>query len=255
MLINLLLRTVERCPDKKFYLFSYEEDKESILLKTLNTYINLPLSQKNRRSINSYYSEGIDIYFTGGPEKFHAGRKMFFDELINTQRVNINYVNYSSETLIGAIEYLSKQNNTGGIFIDYMQLLSKGEGKYNSRQEELKQICIDLKDSAVETGLPIILGAQFNREVTNHLLIHPTKIGEAGDIERIANLIVGLWNNTFDPIGQAGDLTEIDSRNIRQPNTIYAKILKNRDSIANIDGLLDWNGNTGKISNRDRAEF
>ena len=32
-----------------------------------------------------------------------------------------------------------------------------------------------LKDVAVETGLPIILGAQFNREVVNLLKMHPTK--------------------------------------------------------------------------------
>jgi len=75
-----------------------------------------------------------------------------------------------------------------------VQLLNLPEGKYKtySRQEEIKEICIALKDVAVETGLPIILGAQFNREVVNQLRIHATKIGEAGDIERIANLIVGL---------------------------------------------------------------
>ena len=46
--------------------------------------------------------------------------------------------------------------------------------------------------------MPIILGAQFNREVVNHLTIHASKIGEAGDIERIANLIIGGWNNNFE---------------------------------------------------------
>ncbi len=76
-----------------------------------------------------------------------------------------------------------------------MQLLHKGQlgkNKYGSRQEEIKQICLDLKDVAVETGLPLILGAQFNREVVNPARLHYTKIREAADIEQIANLIIGF---------------------------------------------------------------
>jgi DNA primase catalytic core len=254
MLINLLLNTVAEQPDKRFYLFSYEEDGDSILIKTLNTYIDRDLSRNNGRSIKSFYSQGTDEYFKNGSD-FHSGRDKFFNELVNSQRLNIHYTDYSSEALIEAIRYLHKNTNIGGVFIDYMQLLSKKEGRYNSRQEELKRICLDLKDLAVETGLPIVLGAQFNREVTNHLLIHSTKIGEAGDIERIANLIVGLWNNNFEPLGDKGAITEIEKRNIYEPNTIYSKILKNRGGIAGIDEVLNFDGNTGKISNKTDIGF
>ncbi len=254
MLINLLLNTVEEHPDKRFYLFSYEEDGDSILINTLNTYIDRDLSRNNRRSIKSFYSQGTDEYFKTGSD-FHSGREQFFNELVNSQRLNIHYTDYSSEALIEAIRYLHKNTNIGGVFIDYMQLLSKEGGRYNTRQEELKRICLDLKDLSVETGLPIVLGAQFNREVTNHTLIHPTKIGEAGDIERIANLIVGLWNNNFEPLGDKGAIAEINKKNIYEPNTIYSKILKNRGGIAGIDEVLNFDGNTGKISNKTDIGF
>ena len=247
-LINLILNTSQGYPDKRFYLFSYEEEGDSILIKTLNTYIDKDLSKNNRRSIKSYYSQGTDEYLKN-PSEFHTGRETFFKELIDSHRLNVKYTDYSSEALIEAIRYLNKNTNLGGVFIDYMQLLSKERGRYNSRQEELKQVCLDLKDLAVETGLPIVLGAQFNREVINHLLLHPTKIGEAGDIERIANLIVGLWNNNSDPLGSTGELNEISNKNIREPNTIYCKVLKNREGIAGIDEVLNFNGNTGKIIN------
>jgi len=254
-LINLILNTAQEYPDKRFYLFSYEEDGDSIFINVLNTYIAEDLSKNNRRSIRSYYSQGTDEYFTD-PPAFHTGRNRFFKELIDSQRLNINYTDYSSETLIEAIRYLHKHSNMGGVFIDYMQLLSKAEGRYNTRQEELKQVCLDLKDLAVETGLPIVLGAQFNREVTNPLLLHPTKIGEAGDIERLANLIVGLWNNNFEPLGATqGELNEMDKRGIRQPNTIYTKVLKNRGGIAGLDEVLTFEGNKGKISNKQETGF
>lgn len=252
MLINLLLNTTQEHPDKRFYLFSYEEDGDNVLINTLNTYIDKFLSQNNRRSIKSFYSHGTKKYFKN-PADFLSERERFFNELINSQRLNIHYTDYSSEALIEAIKYLHKNANLGGVFIDYMQLLNKEEGRYNTRQEELKRICLDLKNLAVEIGLPIILGAQFNREVTNHLLIHPTKIGEAGDIERISHLIVGLWNNNFETLGDKGAIAEINKRNINEPNTIYSKILKNRGGSAGLTEVLDFDGNTGKIKNKQET--
>jgi len=48
-----------------------------------------------------------------------------------------------------------------------MQLLSLLNKKNIQRQEELKQICLMLKDCAVDTGLPVLLAAQFNRTVVD----------------------------------------------------------------------------------------
>ena len=244
-LINLALNVSIAYPSKQFYFFSYEEDTESIIINTLNTYIDKAISGNNRTTLKNYFA-GKNIYSMDYPSK-----ESFFNELITTGRLNIHYSSYNSDTLIEAIRYLNKNANPGGIFIDYIQLLNLPEGKYKtySRQEEIKEICIALKDVAVETGLPIILGAQFNREVVNQLRIHATKIGEAGDIERIANLIVGFWNNNFKPVGTEGEINEISAQGIATQGTIYATILKNRGGRVGLSELLDYNGNTGKIKN------
>jgi len=249
--INLALNAVERYPNKEFYLFSYEEDADSVLLSALNTYIGQDLSFNNRKSLKSFYGRG-ESYFTAGYDGvFHSKRQRFFEELINTRRLNIHYSEYDSDTLIEAITYLHKTTDLGGVFIDYMQLLRKGNGaKFPSRQEELKQICLDLKDLAVKTGLPIVLGAQFNREVVHQLRLHPTKIGEAGDIERVANLIVGFWNNNFKPTGaNEAELREIHAKGCDGRDTIYATILKQRGGKVGAEELLSFNGNSGKIRN------
>ena len=249
-LINLALNISKLNTNKEFHLFSYEEDSDSILINALNTYLDTPLSGNNRTTLNNN--------FAGRNSKTIEGKDRFFQELIDTKRINIHYSNYSLDVLLDAIRYIHKNANVGGIFIDYIQLLNLPGGKYKtySRQEEMKQICIELKDLAVETGLPIIVGAQFNRTVQNHLQIHATKIGEAGDIERIANLIVGIYNNNFTPIGTEGELSEIARRNIFIPNTLFTTILKYRGAKAGGEELLTWNGNTGKIGNRPvRATF
>jgi DNA primase catalytic core len=273
-LINLALNVTQIQPDKEAYFFSYEEDGDSILMNTLNTYLDAYLSANNRKTLRSYFATGTTEYIRKGKvshlkmtpfgngiapelrdaeEYFEDKKGKFFRELIEPKRLNIHYTNYDSDTLIEAIRYLHKHANPGAIFIDYIQLLNLPQGKYKtySRQEEIKEICIALKDVAVETGLPIILGAQFNRTVENHLQLFANRIGEAGDIERIANLIVGFWNNSFKPTGSEGEMKEIKTKNLNaNPDTIFATILKNRGGIVGETELLEFNGNTGKIKNQ-----
>jgi len=251
-LINLALNVATASPDTETYLFSYEEDGDSILINTLNTYLDEEISTNNRRTLKNYFTTGSTEYIKSQSKGYFTSTKdKFFRELINTRRLNIHYSSYNSDTLIEAIRYLHKHAKPGAIFIDYIQLLNLPEGKYKtySRQEEIKEICIALKDVAVETGLPIILGAQFNREVVNQLRIHATKIGEAGDIERIANLIVGFWNNNFKPLATEGELNDINIKGATTPDTIYTTILKNRGGRVGLEEILSFNGNTGRIKN------
>lgn len=256
-LINMALNIATTYKDKEAYLFSYEEDGDSILINTLNTYLDEDISSNNRRTLKSYFTKGSTEYIKKESVDYFTSKKdEFFKELIETRRLNINYSNYNSDTIIEAIRYLHKHAKPGAIFIDYIQLLNLPQGKYKtySRQEEIKEICIALKDVAVETGLPIILGAQFNREVINQLRLHATKIGEAGDIERIANLIVGFWNNNFKPLATDGELNEINNKGVA-PNTIYTTILKNRGGRVGLEEILSFNGNTGKIKNQSEKRI
>jgi DNA primase catalytic core len=272
-LINLALNQALKNEGKEAYFFSYEEDADAILSSALNVYLNTPLSVRNKRSIMSYFKTGSNEWFKdgnqerlvadiyqGGLKKETINTRLFFEEkkneffktLIETKRLNIKYSNYDSDTLIEAIRYLHKHANPGAIFIDYFQLLTLPQGKYKtySRQEELKTICLALKDVAVETGLPIVLGAQFNRTVENPLQLFANRIGEAGDIERIANLVVGLWNNRFKVSGTENELKELARRFTQvDPDTIYTTILKNRGGIVGEEETLKFNGNTGKITN------
>ena len=257
LLINTALNIAQSNIGKEVHLFSYEEDRDSILINALNTYLDEEISSNNRRTLKSYFTTGSTEYIKSqSRDYFTPTKNKFFTELIDNKKLNIHYTNYNSDTLIEAIRYLHKHANPGAIFIDYIQLLNLPEGKYKtySRQEEMKEICIALKDLAVETGLPIILGAQFNREVTNQLKIHATKIGEAGDIERIANLIVGFWNNNFKPLNPTdGELKDLNSKGANNPDSIYTVVLKNRGGRVGLEEILSFNGNTGKIKNSSNS--
>ena len=122
--------------------------------------------------------------------------KTFRRKYLETQRIRVIEKSYTAEALIKAIKALKEHDSKIGIvFIDYFQLLYLENDKhFNSRQEELKAICSMLKDCAIETGLPIVLASQYNRSVIGIEFMREQALSEAGDIERIASLIIGLWN-------------------------------------------------------------
>jgi replicative DNA helicase len=179
---------------------------------------------------------------------------MFFNELIKTGRLNIFYSEFSAQELVAAIRFLKKNTTVGLICIVYMQLLKLSSGALaGNRQEELKQICLLLKDCAVETGLPILLAAQFSRQVTCEADLSPIHISEAGDIERVANLILGFWNRNFEGFKREGNIGK-DSKKSPKESAIYMEILKGRETGAGHFEVFDFNGNSGKLTNRQKPK-
>jgi hypothetical protein len=262
--INTALNVAQRYPDKKFIFLTYEERDTAILQYFLNTYIDKELNsstspKSNRRLIKDYFKTGSTQYIARENINYFESKKAeFFRDYIETGRILVKYVDYNSQELDLAIRYLHKNEpNIGGVFIDYFQLLNlPGEQKraerINSRQEELKEICQSLKRVAIDTGLPLCLGAQFNRDVTDLTKLHPTKIGEAGDIERIVNTLVGLWDVSKNIVGKEtskGEESEIKKRTGEATTGMYVELLKSRELQTGIYELLDYNGKTGKIKN------
>ena len=78
---------------------------------------------------------------------------------------------FKAENLCTAIRHLSESNNKiAAVFVDYIQLIYlEDASKAYGRQDELKRITDQLKQVAIDTGLVIVLGAQFNRDVRNPL--------------------------------------------------------------------------------------
>jgi replicative DNA helicase len=250
--INMVLNFLELNPGQSAYYFSYEESDAAIYSNFLNTYIAESVSQRNRESIKSYFREGKTQYISKDKEPLFIKKKdTFFKELVETGRLNVVYSDYSVEELVSAIRFLKKKRDVGLIAIDYMQLLRTVGKRSISRQEEMKEICLILKDCAVETGLPILISAQFNRQVVNEATLSPVMIGEAGDIERVANMIIGLWNRNYEGFTEEGNKGK-NGKKIEKESAVYLEILKGRETGIGHSSVLDLNGNTGKLSYREK---
>jgi DNA primase catalytic core len=256
MCINTALNVAERYPDKKFIFFTYEERESTILQYFLNVFIDKPLNTmpySNRRLIKNYFKTGELPYANKETkEMFEEKKQKFFKTYIETGRILIKQIDLNSTELSSAIKYINKQEpKLGGVFIDYFQLLNLpgGTKRINSRQEELKHICISIKNTAIDTGLPICLAAQFNREVNSLLDIHSTKLGEAGDIERIVNTLIALWDISKELKGvKEEDKKRISAKVNNLTSGLYVELLKSRDLKTGGYEVLRYNGNTGKIT-------
>ena len=171
---------------------------------------------------------------TDAKGKFEQGKAEFF-RLIEARRLNIHFSELRAEALAEALRRLHRRGNIAAVFIDYIQLLNleKLSRGINNRQEEVKAICNLLKDVSRETGLPLVLAAQFNREVKGADDMTMSALREAGDIEQTAALIVGLWNRFKD---EANPQPELEAR-----------ILKNRNGAPGGVGVWKYNGNRYRI--------
>ncbi len=250
-LTNLALGILKQNPGKSIYFFSYEENRSAIISLFLSVYTEKEISKNNRRSIETFFREGNYTHIKSeNRREFLNDKEAFFDSLVDVGRLNVFYSDLAAEQLSQAIRYLRKnRDDIGAIFIDYMQLLGLLDNGRLNRQEQLKHICLILKDCAVETGLPIVVGAQFNRQVTCEADLSPIYISEAGDIERIASLILGFWNRNFLGFSREGNKTK-SGEIIEKPRPeIYVEVLKGRKIGNGHNSVLSFQGNIGKISN------
>jgi len=264
LLYNMALNIAEST-DKNVHFFTLEEHSDELIKKALISYINRKLSQSFARNceeaITQYYKyENETLINSDVKDEFKRLEAQYYKEFIHSNKLKFDFSSYDCETLVQAIYSLKDNTNIGVIFIDYVQIINLKESKNNSRQGEVKKIMEMLKDVSVNTGLPIVLGSQFNRTVTNHLELVATNLGEAGDIERGAHLILAIWNNNdlnrkINENSKTDFKIEITNKGYDATNTLYIKTLKNRGGRADIQGLLTWNGNTKVIESLSNLEL
>ncbi len=148
----------------------------------------------------------------------------------------------------------------GAIFLDYAQKIppppqAEGRARYSGRQHELQDVSNRLLQLAKHENIPVIIGAQVNREVSGHKKKSESgkrvdtgfnsltldKMREAGDFEQDAATVIGLWHSYL----AASERDGSESPTGRCP--LGVKILKNRNGrVSNFE--FTFNVSTGYIT-------
>jgi len=277
-LINTCLNVSKNYPEKKFIYLTYEQSRRDIFLRFLNSFsdIDITSTRSNVRAIKNYYKFG-EIEKPKEMLVFQHKEAQFYTDYIDSKRLVIKQVSYNSEDINSTIEQLCKEDSSiGGFFIDYYQKLElpKDSKKRESRVEELKEIGQRLNDLCIKTGIPIVLGAQFNRKVMSPEDMFPQNIGEAGDIERILDTLIAIWNTSkklrkhekeegatleekgiarYEGTGEFNGNKEI-KKLVGIPGSLYIEVLKSRDTETGLEALLGYNGKLGSIKNQQETK-
>lgn len=251
-----------------------EEDKESVTSQFLSKLTGEPISRNNKRSIKSFYNKDCAEYFAKGKEQAFERARAEMREKVDSGRIIIEEAETENgiqlDTISNLISYITEAtkqltNGVAAVFIDYIQLI-RPDKRTNNRVEDLKVICTLLKNCAVRLNIPIILAAQFSREGSKSPYeLEPESLGEGGDIERAAAVIVGLWNTAKKP-RQNSKFQETNNKiwseqghpfdkiefNANEPK-IYLRLLKSRGETTGGEALLDCDLNVGIIKPNNKT--
>lgn len=237
MLINLLANQLQQFPQSRFLYFSYEESRKDIAVKILTLL--------SGETINTYQNiRNIENYLRGDNNSrnlLEQGRNIL-REYLDSSRLQIIDIPYYVDELCTTIRHILDEKHlppVSAIYIDYIQKI-KIKGKFQSRQIEIQKTSEQILELAKEISLPIVMGAQFNRDSMNKIRPRLENLRESGDIENDANTILGLYNESVEKAE--------DGEKIKDPVDLEVSILKNRNGVSNETVTLTFHRPTMKIT-------
>ena len=252
-------------PLKKVLLLTYEMDRRRIIESLLNIHLDGDLGTSPLHTIEDLLRGKRESFYykdrKGNRKDLAQVIRLFLEKYILSGAITIVYTDYKVGSLIGALKYYRAKNSVSLALIDYAQQIYS-ENPSRLRTEEVKEVVNRIKDYAITTSLPILMGAQFNREVKTPLDVNTDKIGEAGDFERIGVDIIGLynlrkWDRETDKMkveklpgwkNAPKDIQDkLSSASPYIEGCLYVKLIKSRFGDYPLDLVLSINDRTGKI--------
>jgi replicative DNA helicase len=127
--------------------------------------------------------------------------------------------------LLPLIRKVVEENEVRVVFIDYIQLVSVGNRRFN-REAEISIVCREIKKLAVELNITIIAGSQLSRQVENRpggsKRPQLSDLRESGSIEQDADKVIFLYRPEYYGI-------EVDECNQPTKNRMELILSKNRN--------------------------
>ena len=141
---------------------------------------------------------GIDSYKLNTGKLEHNDWKIYNEALSKLASTNI-YIEDNASITAPEIKdkcrrLASSQSGLGLVVIDYLQLVTTGSNRVESRQVEVSEISRSLKTMALELDVPVIALAQLSRSVDKRENKEPALVDlrESGSLEQDADLVLFL---------------------------------------------------------------
>lgn len=274
LLQNLALYTAQQAGEGESVLYlTYEEDSLDVTLQFANIAVGQHLSNyqtSNTEQIRRYFQEGTSGHI---PENIKDSRGNIitpkvretfesnissFESLLYSGKLRIFHPETTkSGDLVELVEYLSERMKVRAVFVDYVQLLSSGKNGHKDKTADLADVCTDLMGVTTKLDIPFVVASQSNRQAKSPEDISEDNVADAYDLARASNLLLCIWNSYFEKVSEYDDNNEHRKRleeegfKLGEGGKLYIKASKNRGGTPNIDGVFDFDGETGKILSND----
>ena len=296
LLQSIALDAIEQ-PEKGMILYlTYEESEGNVNIQFLNAYANIEVTKKNfsgnrgnLQTIREHLSNGLYKFFKKDRKVDERGRVLYdYTQIIPTFQKKEE--EWKEIRKAGKIRLIKPEDNTLGllkgiigyaienpplglpiraVFVDYVQeLYLEEKDKTYGRTDELKKIMVDIDILAQEANIPIIMGAQLNRDTKSIKHLFNQIISDSGWIERKASEILLIWSSkekgteevTEKDLQELGAVRMTDKGlktiELGKDGELYLKLTKSRNIPTNTTTVLEINGNTGRVKgNVDRARI
>lgn len=236
LMINLILNLVDLNSTKSFLFFSYEESRKDITVKILANLSEDIVNQHQNITNIEYYLRGNSVR-----DKIEKG-KTLLKEYLDSGRLQIYDSSCTVDELADIIQVHTENGTIGAVFIDYIQKI-KIDGRFPTRQVELQKVSERILEAAKRCSVPIILGAQLNRDTINRTRPKLENLRESGDIENDANTVIAIYNESVE-----NSDTEQSYNNEAGEVDFELSILKNRNGLSNKTIKLKFNRPILKIT-------
>jgi len=238
LMLNLLRNLLRSEPDKKFYFFSYEEPDIFLAYKLLMIGSDVRLGERNLdafidhfRSASWRAADEKDPRLARALDEFNAWTGQGRLWLLNPE--------LDLYALVDAVREQCAPEETGAIFVDYVQKIRLVGGSYpKDRYQQLQTISDELRRLAVALNVPVVVGAQLNRGVRSWppSLDH---IRESSDIGQDASLVLALKR---------------ERRAKQEHETLKVHVCKDRRGPAHFDLTFAFRGATYRVDSLPTTE-
>ncbi len=156
--------------------------------------LEMPAEQLVNRMISS--TGTIDSYKLQTGQMQHNDWKKYNEAMSQLSSTNI-YIEDNATITISEIKakcrrLANQDHGLGLVIIDYLQLITTGSKRIESRQQEVAEISRTLKTMAMELRVPVVALAQLSRNAEKRDNNEPmlTDLRESGQIEQDADLVM-----------------------------------------------------------------
>ncbi|SME89731.1 replicative DNA helicase [Pseudobacteriovorax antillogorgiicola] len=185
---------------KSVVVFSLEMSKEQLMARVLSSVARVDSSRLRKGDLSD---EEQDRLMEGARRIYECKDALGIDETPGISLMELR----------SRCRRFHKENGVDMIIIDYLQLMSgSSQAKSESREREISEISMGLKNLAKELGVPVIALAQLNRGPDSRPDKRPklSDLRESGSMEQDADMIFFVYRDEYyNPNSEMAGIAEL----------------------------------------------